>query len=168
MAVGLSTYARQFLVDEEKARAGQESPLLVWENPLGGTAEPLLLGTSTGTTPDRPRASEPLVFEVKKGPSKQNAFPMGVTLGRTENNDLILDDNSISRFHAYFQQDLRTHDWKLVDAESKNGTWVGPLKLVPRQPEVVRDQTQVRFGEIEMMFLLPESFFAYLQRKMGP
>jgi hypothetical protein len=33
---------------------------------------------------------------------------------------------------------------------------------------VVRDQTQVRFGEIEMTFLLPESFFAYLQRKMGP
>lgn len=168
MALGLSNYARRFLSDEAAARQAQESPLLVWETPLGGAAEPLLLGTSTGAPMARPRASEPIVFELKKGASKQNAFTMGVTVGRTENNDIIIDDNSISRFHAYFQQDPRTHDWTLVDAESKNGTWVGALKLVPKQAALVTDSTHVRFGEIEMVFMVPATFFSYLQKLMGP
>jgi pSer/pThr/pTyr-binding forkhead associated (FHA) protein len=167
MALGLSNYARRLLSDDAGTRAAQTVPLLVWESPLRSTGEPLLLGTSTGAPMARPRATEPLVFELRKGPSKQNAFSMGITVGRTENNDVILDENSISRFHAYFQQDARTQDWMLVDAESKNGTWVGALKLVPKQAALVTDQSRVRFGEIEMVFLTPPSFFSYLQRLMG-
>jgi pSer/pThr/pTyr-binding forkhead associated (FHA) protein len=139
MALGLSSFARRLLSDEAGTRAAQTVPLLVWESPLHSTGEP----------------------------SKQNAFSMGITVGRTENNDIIVDENSISRFHAYFQQDARTLDWMLVDAESKNGTWVGALKLVPKQGALVTDQTRVRFGEIEMVFLTPASFFSYLQRLMG-
>jgi len=168
MALGLSSYARLFLTDEAGVRQSQKAPLLVWESPIKGKGEPLLLGTSTGGSSSRPRASEPLVFEVKKGNSRQNAFGMGVTVGRTDNNDIIVDDNSISRFHAYFLQDAKTYEWKLVDAESKNGTWVGPLKLKAKQSEPLLDLTRVRFGEIEMVFLLPDSFFTYLQRLMGP
>jgi hypothetical protein len=166
MALGLSNYARRLLSDEENARKAQDAPVLVWEAPLGGAPEPLLLGTSTGAPMARPRATEPIVYELKKGASKQNAFSMGITVGRTENNDVIIDDNSISRFHAYFQHEARTNEWRVVDAESKNGTWVGALKLVPRKPELVPDQTQVRFGEVAMTFLLPDSFFKYLQNLM--
>ncbi len=76
-----------------------------------------------------------MLFELKKVPGRPNAFYRwsGVTVGRIDTNDIVVDDGSVSRFHAYFQKDARTGDWHVVDAESKNGTWVGPLKLQPNE-----------------------------------
>jgi pSer/pThr/pTyr-binding forkhead associated (FHA) protein len=89
---------------------------------------------------------------------------MGITVGRTENNDLVLDHSSISRFHAYFLRDSRAKTWKLVDAESKNGTWVGPLRLERGATAPVQDRTRLRFGYVDMTFLEPESFFRHVER----
>ena len=59
-----------------------------------------------------------VAFEVIKG--ALNAFGLGVTLGRTWNNDLALPDERVSRFHAFFQQ--RDEVWTVTDAGSRNGT----------------------------------------------
>lgn len=154
------------MTDEAKLRKEQAEPLLIWEMP-GKEEHQFLLGTQTGVITDKPRSGEPLVFEVKKS-DKQNAFPMGVTIGRTDNNDIVIDDNSVSRFHAYLQKDLRTHQWKLVDAESKNGTWLGSTRLLANHGEPVDDQSRVKVGDIELLFLEPDSFFEYLKRLVSP
>lgn len=166
MPTGLSDFARRFLTNAEVARATLTAPLLVWE---AGSAsedeERLLLDTRSGLSPRRPRAGEPVVFDVKKGSHKANAFAMGVTIGRTETNDIPIEDESVSRFHAWLAESPK--GWKLVDAESKNGTWVGAMKLPPNQGEVVQDGARIRLGDVELIFMLPDTFVSYLDSKLG-
>ena len=50
-----------------------------------------------------------------------------VRLGTNEKNDLILDDNTISRFHCEIRR-IRD-EYLLVDHDSTNGTYVGNLRV---------------------------------------
>ena len=61
-----------------------------------------------------------LVYPVKQ--TGRTPFPRVVTVGRTKNNDVVLPDVSISKFHAFFKdEDGR---FVLADGESRNGTFV--------------------------------------------
>lgn len=164
MTRSLSDYARLFLIDEQTFRLAHRVPVLIWE--AGGsqgapTVEPFM-GTRAGLSARRPTAGDPLVLEVKKGHSKANAFALGITVGRAETNDIPIDDESVSRFHAWLADDGK--GWKLVDAESKNGTWIGAMKLDAKKPEPVRDGTRLKFGDIELTFYTPDAFFAFLMQ----
>jgi len=164
VGIPLSTYARNFLNDEAQARRFLDWPVLVWESPNEAFQDELFT-TEAGETRKLPRAGSPVVFEVRKSSSKTNAFAMGITIGRTGNNDVVLEDNSVSRFHAYFQQDAKDSHWKLVDAESKNGSWINGIRMTAGKAEAVADQAQLRFGDVEVHFLLPRSFFEFLQKQ---
>jgi hypothetical protein len=161
--IGFSYYCRRYLTEAELLRKSIETPLLYWELPATHHGEEPWLGTASGAALKEPRAGEPVLFELKKVPGKANAFAMGVTVGRIDTNDIVIDDTSVSRFHAYFQKDARTGDWNVVDAESKNGTWVGPLKLAPNERARVTDETKVRFGDVELVFLTVNSLFARIR-----
>jgi hypothetical protein len=149
---------------QPEARADLTVPVLLWEAPTVEPTDSQLMGaTDSGRRhQDRPNKLEPLVLPLRKGLSRSNAFGMGLTVGRTENNDLVLADTSVSRFHAYFLEDARRKIWRLVDAESKNGTFVGGVKLQPSLQVELQDRAKLRFGEVELTYLLPESFFQYL------
>ncbi len=142
-------------------------PVLIWSAPPepakpGDEAE-RYLGTQTGHSLTRPTSGEALIFEIRKDLTKKNPFAMGVTIGSAENNDILLPDPSVSRFHAYLQQDPKTLGWNLVDAESTNGTKIGPLKLVPNQKQALTDGMKLRFGDVETVFMTPDSFVRYLE-----
>lgn len=164
MGGSLSHITRRFLVDPDAARRDLVTPVLVLEAPPLDLQDDLLLGTEVGAH-DRPRAGEGMLFRVDKRTT--NAFPMGVAVGRTENNDIVLADNSVSRFHAWFQKD-RNGQWSLTDADSTGGTFVGGNRLQPQKPMVLSDHARVRFGGIELFFFLPASFFEYLQGHVRP
>ena len=163
MPIGFSYYCRRYLTEAELLRKSIEAPLLYWGAPATAQGEEVWMGTASGVGMKEPRAGEPVLFELKKTPGKVNAFAMGVTVGRIETNDIQIDDSSVSRFHAYFQKDARTGEWNLVDAESKNGTWVGPLKLAPNERSRVTDETKVRFGDVELIFLTVNGLFARIR-----
>jgi pSer/pThr/pTyr-binding forkhead associated (FHA) protein len=166
MPFGLLSYARKLVEAGPQALSTLEAPLLVWSStPVRPGDDPFEI-TQAGTFLTRPRAGEPVVFELKKGNAKQNAFGLGVTVGRADSNDVPLDDASVSRFHAYFQKDVKA-GWKLYDAESSNGTWVGALRLKGKGGEVVGDKSRVRFGDVELTFFEPKSFLAFLQQQMA-
>ncbi len=165
MAIGLWYFAQQLVVRGSRGLA-LEAPVLVWESVELRPGEVPYQNTEAGTFQTRPRTGDALVFELKKGPSKQNAFAVGITVGRAETNDVPIDDVSVSRFHAYFHHDLKT-GWKLYDAESSNGTWLGALKLTPKTGEPIGDRSRVRFGDVEMTFYEPKSFSAFLQKRMA-
>jgi pSer/pThr/pTyr-binding forkhead associated (FHA) protein len=79
-------------------------------------------------------------------------FPNMITVGRTANNDLVVPDVSISKFHAFFRDlgDSRGPRFDLTDAGSKNGTWVSGAPLAPRgEAAPVRLRDRIRFGRIE-------------------
>jgi hypothetical protein len=161
--IGFSHYCRRYLTEAELLRKSIDAPLLFWAHPDHMPIDEVWAGTVSGHVMKEPRAGEPVVFELKKMPGKANAFAMGVTVGRIDTNDVVVDDASVSRFHAYFQKDVRSGDWNLVDAESKNGTWAGPLKLGPNERGRVTDGTKVRFGDVEMTFLTVEGLFAKIR-----
>ncbi len=168
MGQGLSVYGRKLISSRAELIKALDTPLLVWEAPaMPSATKDLVLTTAAGAPMRRPRTTEPLVFEVRKRDIKHNAFAMGVTVGRTENNDIVIDDQSVSRFHAYFQKDLRSGTWKLVDAESKNGTCVGPTVLPPNVGELLQRDARIKFGDVDVLFFQPETFLSYLTGKMN-
>ena len=141
-----------------KPDADPKVPGLVWEAPptkLPDSGHWEM--TDAGQAMMRPRAGEPLVFLVEKSATTtNNPFAMGVTIGRVESNDVVVDDGSVSRFHAWLQRDERTQQWSLTDAESKNGTWVDGVKLAKARV-ALRDGAKLKFGDVEMEFYLPEA-----------
>ena len=121
------------------------------------------MGTQTGSPALQPRVGEPLVFPLIKGSSRANAFGMGITVGRTDNNDIVIPDQSVSRFHAYFQKDAKSELWKLTDAESKNGTFINGSRLAPQEGVVVENGARLKFGDMEVVLMAADAFFEYVR-----
>jgi hypothetical protein len=168
VSYGLSQLGRRYLADPKGAVLEASTPALVWEAPAEKKdSGDVWLLTGTGGPMQRPRAGEALVLPVVKAKDSKNPFAMGVTVGRVETNDIIVDDHSVSRFHAYFQHDPKRDEWVLVDAESKNGTWLDALKLDTTTRPVVKDGSMVKFGDAAMRFLLPQSLFRYMAQVSG-
>ena len=107
---------------------------------------------------------EPIVFPVTK--NQENAFGRGITVGRTGNNDVVLDDGTVSRFHAWFHREPDGR-YVLTDAGSKNGSFVGGVRLTPRRPAPVPDGARLRFGQVEVTFYLASGFTKVLSRRGG-
>ncbi len=163
----LSAYAAQLKIDEAAARSLLRFPLLVWEDP--GTLPAPTQGPRTvvGSKEIRRGLGEPAIYELRKAPDN-SAGLTGITIGRTENNDIVIPDLSVSRLHGHFQRDALTGEWQVVDAESSNGTFVDKLKLRRDQVAVLRDGVELKFGNVKVRYLLPDSFVAYLKQKLNP
>lgn len=146
----------RFRRDPEAVRADYQCPVLIWEIP--STAEGEHWETTQGQALRHPTPGDPRIFRVVKGDKAQNAFSLGITLGRVANNDLVLEADSVSRFHAFLRQGDRGQGWFVTDADSKNGTWVGDTRLQPSERCEIKDGTKLRFGDAELTFMLPASF----------
>ncbi len=132
----------------------------------GGELDEYRLKTVTNAGAPTLGASEPVVFPVLK--SRTNAFGRGITVGRTGNNDVVLDDGSVSRFHAWFARPEGQEGFLLTDAGSKNGSWVGGVRLTPRKAITVEDGARLRFGQVEVAFYTAGSFVRMLSVRMAP
>jgi len=77
-----------------------------------------------------------------------------LTVGRTSNNDVVIPDLSVSRFHAFVKQSEGR--FQIQDARSANGTTVNSSS-VPAQghgPAVdLKSGDSVRLGQVELTFL---------------
>ena len=90
-----------------------------------------------------------LVLPVRK---IQGSFPSMITVGRTRNNDVVLADPMISKFHAYFR--FADGSWSLADAGSVNGTRIGDTTLPPKGPPTpLQFGDRVSFGDRVLTFL---------------
>jgi hypothetical protein len=95
--------------------------------------------------PTSERGARPLVLPVRK---VQSTFPSMITVGRTENNDLVVADEQVSKFHAFFR--VVGDRVELSDAGSRNGTFVGSRRLEPRGASaLVRTRDKFSFGAVE-------------------
>ncbi|MBL8951149.1 MAG: FHA domain-containing protein [Myxococcaceae bacterium] len=141
-------------------------PVLLWLAPPSKKEEPLLFATRAGGRSKRPSPGRAMFFFVEK--SVKNAFTDEVTVGRTSNNDVTIEENSVSRFHAYFKPGAKGAGWTLVDAKSTAGTYVGGKKLEPKTPVVLTNAAVVRIGDVELQFLEPKGFWQYMQELIKP
>lgn len=164
MARSLINLASLYLRDPKAFRASQSNPVLIWKAPPTVASGQTWQGTHSGVGPSRPHEGEALVFEVAKDPGKKNAFPMGVTVGRIDTNDIPLDDVSISRFHAWIQKDAQ--GWVLCDADSKNGTFVDGVRLEPKQKVAIKDKAKLKFGEVEVTYFSVDGLIEMMEVRM--
>jgi pSer/pThr/pTyr-binding forkhead associated (FHA) protein len=93
-----------------------------------------------------------LVYPVKQ--TGRTPFPRVVTVGRTRNNDIVLPDISISKFHAFFKDEGGL--FALSDGESRNGTFVDGDRVSSAKqgrPTPLKSGTLLKFGGLEFRFL---------------
>lgn len=103
------------------------------------------------------------VFPLMKKPGAP--FADMITVGRTANNDVVLKDITVSRFHAYFRQ--RDGQWLVCDAGSKNGTFWGDVQLKARKEQALASGDKVRLGDIATTFYTAEELFDVLRPDQG-
>jgi len=93
-----------------------------------------------------------LVYPIRH--TGRSPFPRIVTVGRTKNNDIVLADVSISKFHAFFKEEGGAV--YLADGESRNGTFVdGQRALTTKQgkPTLLKSGARVKVGALEFRFI---------------
>lgn len=88
------------------------------------------------------------------------SFPDRITIGRTPNNDIVVVDHSVSRFHAYLR--LVGKDWVVADAGSKNGSWLASATLEARKERPLTSKAVVRVGDVDLTFYLAPDLYAAL------
>jgi len=75
----------------------------------------------------------------------------GLAIGRDPTNDVCLDSEEVSRFHALVEP--RGGAFKLVDLGSRNGIWIGDLRV---REHVLTDADTFRIGPFTFAFHSPE------------
>jgi FHA domain-containing protein len=74
------------------------------------------------------------------------------TVGRLPDNDLVIDDPSVSKRHAVIQWDASTLRAHIEDQGSSNGTYLNGRPVMPGGMPV-RDGDLVRFGQTQFLFV---------------
>ena len=104
-----------------------------------------------------------IVFAVRRNGRSAGHL---ITLGRAPDNDVVVPDVSISRFHAFVKEG-ETGRWLMQDAGSTNGTTVNG-RSVPRQghgpPTELSSGDDVRMGQVELTFLDSEALVSFALR----
>jgi pSer/pThr/pTyr-binding forkhead associated (FHA) protein len=68
------------------------------------------------------------------------------TIGRDSDNDIVLDELTISRCHALLY--LRAGHVAIMDLESANGTFVNGIQVPPDAPVRLADGDLIRIGQV--------------------
>jgi hypothetical protein len=71
--------------------------------------------------------------------------PPSMTIGRGNDNDIVLNQPGVSRHHARIEFEGQTYS--VVDLDSRNGSFIGNQKLAPNQPRRWTEGENLRVGE---------------------
>ncbi|MFN0124100.1 MAG: FHA domain-containing protein, partial [Blastocatellia bacterium] len=116
---------------------------------------------ATGGAQAAPAAAQPdirCLLRLKPGPgSRYGEMKAALTsgaaptrIGRKRDNTIIIDDGTVSSFHAAVALDARGQV-VLSDLGSSNGTSVNGVRLSQGDRAVIRAGDRLRFGDIEMI-----------------
>jgi hypothetical protein len=94
------------------------------------------------------------VAELEKPGGQRLRIKGSCSLGRTENNDVVLADVMVSRRHALIQNQGRDELW-LVDLGSRNGTFLNGARVT--RPVLLRDHDQITVGPFRLLFRQPKA-----------
>jgi pSer/pThr/pTyr-binding forkhead associated (FHA) protein len=168
MVETLLLWFNRFTDDPAKVRARLNGrPVLVYEPPRDETLDEdddeYQLRTQSGLAVPAIGGGDPMAVVIEK--TKANAFQRRITIGRTANNDIVLDDNSVSRFHAWIEFQDEAQEWVLVDAGSRNGSVVAGRRLAPKAPATLSNGQSVRIGALQLTYYTAQGFLDLLKRR---
>jgi hypothetical protein len=133
-------------------------PVLVW-NPPAETVENAVGETRpTGefkAIPREPAKRMPnaMVYELGDATAR-------MTVGRGDDCTIKFPSDSVSRMHL--QLNFSAQGWSVCDLGSRNGTWVGTTRIQPGTHVLLTDGVRLQLGDVELFFMVPESFCAYV------
>ena len=110
--------------------------------PLGG----LSLGSIGGV------AAGMALLIVRRGPSEGTSFTLDadlITVGRSDQADVMLDDVTVSRRHAEFSR--TAEGWTLRDVGSLNGTYVNRDRI---DSVLLHSGDEVQIGKYRFVFVM--------------
>ncbi len=146
------------------------APLLIYEHPRAGLSFNWGQTRLTGGVKEAPltrdlirRANKLPVMEIKKrvlGPPGQ------VRLGRSDDNDLVIPDETVSSRHAVFQLSEPDDTMLLQDLASMNGTKVNRTRLVVGKALVLFDGDVLSFGDSVFLFFYPAGMYDVLKANL--
>jgi len=150
-------YPSPFLVQELDRQNGEEEKEFEFST-IHITKDELRSAVGGGShSPDTP------VYRVAKRATK-NVFEGMINVGRAANNDIILDFQAVSKFHAYFTKDMATDSVYLTDADSTNGTFINGLRLRPHQKYVLGEGDALSFAQqAEVKYYTPGALYDLLE-----
>jgi hypothetical protein len=74
---------------------------------------------------------------------------MGVVrVGRASDNEIAIDNQRVSRYHAQLR--WVESSWLVYDLDSTNGTYVDGQRVAPAQPRVLGPTSQLRLGDHDL------------------
>lgn len=77
-----------------------------------------------------------------------------IVIGRGEGCEVRLPDPSVSQRHASIRQ--RGAEYIVLDEGSSNGTYVGPVRLSPQAPRVIRSGDLIRVGRVWLEIVIEQ------------
>jgi len=80
-----------------------------------------------------------------------------ITIGVAITCDILLDDASVSKRHAWFEEDQA--GWRIWDADSSAGTQVNNDPVPPGAPRALVSGDRITLGYVEVMFLAADGFY---------
>ncbi len=92
--------------------------------------------------------------ELEKPDGQRVRIKSACSIGRTENNDVVLAEVMVSRRHALIQKQGQDELW-LVDLGSRNGTYLNGSRVA--KPTLLRDRDQIMIGPYRLRFHQPNA-----------
>lgn len=134
-------------------------PWLVWE---AGPWRPPPPDRATMVTPGpRGRNSSADALAIEVSPRIGRARFEGVRLGRSAENDLVVDDGTLSRAHLLLRPGDET--WTLEDLRSSNGTRVDG-EPVSQKPVSLESGSRIEAGSVRLTFYDARGLYLRLKR----
>lgn len=107
-----------------------------------------------------PSAMNPLagqIHEIRKQDPNETGV---VTVGRGDENDIVLADPSVSNTHGYFER-ADESVW-VADIGSRNGTFVNQGRITVGEKVSLEDEDVVTFGRVSFQVFRPLALFMAL------
>ncbi len=141
----------------ERAHPG---PWLVWEAGPWRPPSPDRATRASSERRSRESSGDALALQVAPRPGRPEAA--GVRLGRGPENDLVVDDGTLSRAHLLLR--LAEAGWTLQDLQSSNGTSVDGVE-VNGEPVPIEPGASIEAGSVRLTFYDAKGL--YLRLKHG-
>ena len=97
--------------------------------------------------------------------SARNAFGRGITLGRTQNNDIVVPVRTVSKFHAWLF--LVGNRWYCEDAQSSYGTSVDQVLLSYGERRPVDLGSRVKIGDVSLTLVDGRGLHQWLTQRLA-
>jgi hypothetical protein len=128
--------------------------------------ETLFRGQGMGKRRRSRRAGgSPYVAYRLRRKSKRLSTTSRVSIGFLRTNDVVIQEASVSRVHAYIENGLG--GYSIIDAGSSNGVKLNDTALTLGRATPIRSGDRVSLGNVSTLFLLPKDLHKFVRKVAG-